>query len=206
MARFACVVLTLWNLTMRDRVSDPVFRPKGPRARCGQSISIAAVYLAIKKLIPSLRHLHHGSSLATSSTARDVVLDCCLKEYGHKYNLHAALVMPTHVHLIYSPLRREEGSAYTLPEVINAIKGPAARRINALLNGKGPVWQEEFFDHVLRSNNRLLHGLEYVCQNPVGVSTEVRVPVDLGRNDSCALGAESLRPFRPPDRVKDPVP
>ncbi len=59
--------------------------------------------------------------------------------------------MPTHVHLIYSP-RRAEGSAYTLPEVINAIKGPAARRINALLNGKGPVWQEEFFDHVLRSN------------------------------------------------------
>jgi REP element-mobilizing transposase RayT len=157
---------------------------------------------------PSLRHLHHGSSLATSSTARDIVLDCCLKEYGHKYNLHAAVVMPTHVHLIYSPLRREESSAYTLPEVINAIKGPAARRINALLNGKGPVWQEEFFDHVLRSNDRLLHGLEYVCQNPVGVSTEVRVPVDLGRNDSSALGggAESLRPFRPPDRVKDPVP
>lgn len=59
--------------------------------------------------------------------------------------------MPTHVHLIYSPLRRAEGSAYTLPEFIYAIKGPAARRI-ALLNGKGPVWQEEFFDHVLRSN------------------------------------------------------
>ena len=54
MARFACVVLTLWNLTMRDRVSDPVSRPKGPRARCGQSTSIAAVYLAIKKLIPLL--------------------------------------------------------------------------------------------------------------------------------------------------------
>jgi hypothetical protein len=52
MARFACVVLTLWNLTMWDRVSDPVSRPKGPRARCGQSMSIAAVYLAIKKLIP----------------------------------------------------------------------------------------------------------------------------------------------------------
>ena len=52
MARFACVVLTLWNLSMWDRVSDPVSRPQGPRARCGQSMSIAAVYLAIKKLIP----------------------------------------------------------------------------------------------------------------------------------------------------------
>ena len=54
MAGFACVVLTLWNLTMWDRVSDPVSRPKGPRARYGQSMSIAAVYLAIKKLIPPL--------------------------------------------------------------------------------------------------------------------------------------------------------
>ena len=59
--------------------------------------------------------------------------------------------MPTHVHLIYSPVRREELGLHS-SEVINAIKGPAARRINALLNRKGPVWQEEFFDHVLRSN------------------------------------------------------
>jgi hypothetical protein len=59
-----------------------------------------------------------------------------------------------------------------------------------------------------RSNDRLLQGVEYVCQNPLGVSTEVRVPVDLGRKDSCALGggAESQRPFRPPGPVKDPVP
>ena len=62
------------------------------------------------------------------------------------------LLCPPTCTLIYSPLRREKSSAYTLPEVINAIKGPAARRINALLNGKGPVWQEEFFDHVRRSN------------------------------------------------------
>jgi hypothetical protein len=59
-----------------------------------------------------------------------------------------------------------------------------------------------------RSNDRLPHGVENVCQNPVGLSTEVRVPVDLGRKDSCALGggAESQRPFRPPGRVKEPVP
>ena len=29
------------------------------------------------------------------------------------------------------------------------------------------VWQEEFFEHVLRSNDSLVDRVEYVCQNPV---------------------------------------
>ena len=32
---------------------------------------------------------------------------------------------------------------------------------------KGPVWQEEFFDHVIRSNDSLVDRVDYVCQNPV---------------------------------------
>ncbi len=99
--------------------------------------------------------------------ARDIVLECCLKENGHKFDLHAGVVMPDHVHLIYSPLRREDGWSYTLPETMKAIKGRAARRINILLNRKGAVWQEEFFDHVLRSNDSLVDRVDYVCQNPV---------------------------------------
>jgi REP element-mobilizing transposase RayT len=99
--------------------------------------------------------------------ARDIVLECCLKLNGEKFDLHAAVVMPDHVHLIYSPLRREDGWSYTLPEIMKAIKGKAAREINVALKRAGPVWQEEFFDHVLRSNDSLVDRVEYVCQNPV---------------------------------------
>jgi REP element-mobilizing transposase RayT len=99
--------------------------------------------------------------------ARDIVLDCCLKENEHMFELHAAVVMPDHVHLIYSPLRREDGWSYSLPEIMKAIKGRSARQINMALNSKGPVWQEEFFDHVLRSNDSLVDRVDYVCQNPV---------------------------------------
>jgi len=101
------------------------------------------------------------------AAACDVVLECCLKENGNKFSLHAAVVMPDHVHLIYSPLRREDGWSYSLPEIMKAIKGPAAWRINHLLNRKGPVWQEECFDHVLRSNESLVEKVDYVCRNPL---------------------------------------
>lgn len=101
------------------------------------------------------------------AAARDVVFECCLKENGSKFDLHAAVVMPDHVHLIYSPLRREDGWNFSLPEIMKAIKGPPAWRINHMLGRTGPVWQEEFFDHVLRSNESLTERVEYVCENPL---------------------------------------
>ena len=99
--------------------------------------------------------------------ARDIMLECCVRENGCKFDLHAAVVMPDHVHLIYSPLRRDDGWSYTLPEIMKAIKGRSARLINVALKRSGPVWQEEFFDHVLRSNDSLVDRVDYVCQNPV---------------------------------------
>jgi len=87
--------------------------------------------------------------------------------------------MPDHVHLIYSPLRRKDGWNNSLPEIMKIIKGRSARLINRALSRKGPVWQEEFFDHVLRSNDSLVDRVDYVCQNPVRaglVTTEANYP------------------------------
>ena len=177
---------------MWDRVSDPVSRPKGPRARCGQSMSIAVVYLAIKKLIPlssspsprivagNFLHSPRRCSRLLPERVRPQIQPACGGCYAHPRALDLLSSSP------------HGGS--TLCSVEKARFG----RRNSSTMSSGPT----------RPNDRLLHGVEYVCQNPIGVSTEVRVPVDLGRKDSCALGggAESQRPFRPPDRAKDPVP
>jgi REP element-mobilizing transposase RayT len=71
--------------------------------------------------------------------ARSIVLDCCLKGNGNKFDLHAAVVMPDHVHLILTPLRRADGWNYSLPEIMHAIKGAPARGVNLLLERHGPV-------------------------------------------------------------------
>jgi putative transposase len=70
--------------------------------------------------------------------ARDVVLECCLKENGQELELHAAVVMPITFTSIYSPLRREDGWSYSLPEIMKAIKGRSARYINVGLKHNGP--------------------------------------------------------------------
>jgi REP element-mobilizing transposase RayT len=82
-------------------------------------------------------------------------------------NFHAAIVMLDHVHLLLTPLQDDLGWPYGLPAILELIKGVSARSVNELSNCSGPVWQEESFDHVLRSTESFAEKLEYIRQNPV---------------------------------------
>lgn len=152
---------------MWDRVSDPVSRPKAEG-------SMQPKY-EYRRRLPHYQKDNHPLFVTFTTSrrwgfppeARTIVLNCCLEQHTKKFNLHAAVVMPDHVHVIYSALRRQDGWEFTLPEIMKAIKGKSARLINLALNRRGSVWQEEFFDHVLRSNDRVVDRVEYVCQNPV---------------------------------------
>jgi len=102
-----------------------------------------------------------------SPAARDAILCHCRHEHGKRLALHAAAVMPEHVHLLLTPLREEDGWSYALPSILKSLKGVSARSVNRLLGRSGPVWQEESFDHVLRSAESFEDKVEYIRQNPV---------------------------------------
>ena len=106
--------------------------------------------------------------------ARDAILHHCLHDTGKRYDLYAAVVMPDHVHLLLMPLRDEKGWPYSLPVILKLLKGTSARSVNKLSASRGPVWQEESFDHVLRSQESFEEKLEYLRQNPVrrGLATK----------------------------------
>jgi len=98
---------------------------------------------------------------------RSLVLGHCLHDHGTKLWMHVVVVMPDHVHLIFSPLTDKGGSPYGLAEIMSGIKGASAHSVNKRLRRKGHVWQEESFDHVLRKNESLEVKCAYVCANPV---------------------------------------
>ena len=75
--------------------------------------------------------------------------------------------MPDHVHLLFLPLRNADGWPFPLVDILQCLKGATAHRINQLLHRSGPVWEEESFDHVLRSDESLKEKCEYIRQNPV---------------------------------------
>jgi REP element-mobilizing transposase RayT len=108
-----------------------------------------------------------GNRVPFTPEARDAVLQPCLHDNGKRYDLHAAVVMPDHVHLLLLPLRDERGWPYSLPTILKLLKGTSARSVNKLTGSCGSVWQEESFDHVLRSQESFEEKLEYLRQNPV---------------------------------------
>jgi REP element-mobilizing transposase RayT len=100
--------------------------------------------------------------------AREIVLACCMHDHETKYNLPVAVVMPDHVHVILTPLIDEvHGRIFPLPEIMKAIKGASSHTINRQLGSHDAIWQEESFDHVLRSSEGLDAKIDYILQNPV---------------------------------------
>ena len=108
------------------------------------------------------------SRWALPEWAREIALSSCCYDHRKRYELYVALVMPDHVHMILTPLIDERRSQiFSLIEIMRGIKGAAARRINQRIGRHGTVWQEESFDHVLRSSEGLDAKVDYVLQNPV---------------------------------------
>lgn len=109
--------------------------------------------------------------------ARGIVLGCCVHDHGTRYRLHAAVVMPDHVHLILTPLVDESRrSVVSLIEIMKAIKGASAHAINRRRQSRGTIWQEESFDRVVRSSEGLDAKIAYILENPVrkGLVSEPR--------------------------------
>jgi REP element-mobilizing transposase RayT len=100
--------------------------------------------------------------------ARQIVLDCCRHDEGTRYQLHVAVVMPDHAHIILIPkVDISRKLVVPLAEITKAIKGSSAHAINRQLRKRGSIWQEESFDHILRSSEQLDEKVLYVLNNPV---------------------------------------
>jgi REP element-mobilizing transposase RayT len=86
-----------------------------------------------------------------------------------RIQLHAAVVMPDHIQLLLRPLRDKNSWPFPLVDILQCLKSTTAHRTNRLLGISGPVWEEELFDHALRSDESLKEKCEYIRQNPVKV-------------------------------------
>ena len=79
------------------------------------------------------------------------------------YFLHAFVVMPNHVHLLITP-------RVPISRITNGLKGVTARDANAILRRTGQhFWQDETFDHWVRSPAQFDRIHTYIEFNPVSV-------------------------------------
>jgi REP element-mobilizing transposase RayT len=78
-----------------------------------------------------------------------------------RYDLHAHVVMANHVHLLVTP--RVPAARWLGP-----LKGFTGHEANRMLGlQKGPFWQDESYDHLVREINGFARVKRYIENNPV---------------------------------------
>jgi putative transposase len=97
--------------------------------------------------------------------------------YPHAF-LDSSVIMPNHVHSILALNRDSTKRAglkpaptldrgHGLPEIVRGFKTFSSRRINEFQRTRGkPVWQRNYYEHIIRDRKSLNAIREYIESNP----------------------------------------
>ncbi|MBI3812017.1 MAG: transposase [Nitrospirae bacterium] len=122
-----------------------------------------------------------------------IVEDCwgwLSKQYPHVI-LDTWVVMPNHLHAIIMITYDGRGGSRTAPTVmairkplgrlIGAFKTVSTKRINVMRETPAvPVWQRNYYEHILRSEEELIRTSEYILNNPARWAEDENNPAVIG--------------------------
>jgi len=124
------------------------------------TVSSGKAFALMDRLLDEVRS---GSFYLRQEPVAQIVLDAI--RYGAvtlcRYEVHAWVIMPNHVHLLITPV-------VPLEKITKSLKGITARRANAILGLSGrPFWQDESYDHLVRNQAEFERIQNYIEENPV---------------------------------------
>ncbi|MAS95838.1 MAG: hypothetical protein CMO55_21755 [Verrucomicrobiales bacterium] len=90
------------------------------------------------------------------------VWENCVDLYG--WSTGPYVIMPDHVHFF---VQSGNEDAIELSHFVGKWKEWTSKYLDRRLGIPAPLWQPEFFDHVIRSTESFRKKVEYVWQNPV---------------------------------------
>lgn len=102
----------------------------------------------------------HGKCVLQKPELAKIVADSLMFFDGDRYRMGDFVVMPNHVHLL-----AVFGSEELLKEQCDSWMHFTARKINLQLGTKGKFWQQEPFDHLVRSPEQFSYLRDYIRDN-----------------------------------------
>ncbi len=100
----------------------------------------------------------------TDPPIAQLVVDAIRYFDGRRYWLYDYTVMPDHVHLILQVIDCG-GRSERLWRITHSLKSWLAHQINDLVGRTGPVWQQESYDHLIRSDLDYAEKAAYILDN-----------------------------------------
>ncbi|MCA9994261.1 MAG: transposase [Anaerolineales bacterium] len=86
---------------------------------------------------------------------------------GKRYQLESYSLMSNHVHVVFRPQQKEDGTYHSLSAIMHAHKRYTAWQANQVLGRQGQFWQHESYDHIIRDEAEMHRIQRYVLDNPV---------------------------------------
>ncbi|MEI8292775.1 MAG: transposase [bacterium] len=103
----------------------------------------------------------HGACILGQAEFSEIVEKTLRHFDGVKFDLIAYVIMPNHIHLIVKPTKEKN-----LSKLVQGWKSWSAREINRRLGQEGTVWQEEYWDRLVRDEAHLERCIRYIANNP----------------------------------------
>jgi REP element-mobilizing transposase RayT len=92
---------------------------------------------------------------------RDQVADALMHFDRQRYELAAYVVMNDHVHVLVRPI-----ADYALEAVVHSWKSYTASQLLRAHKRVGLIWQDEYFDRIVRNADEFKQKFEYILFNP----------------------------------------
>jgi leucyl-tRNA synthetase/REP element-mobilizing transposase RayT len=102
-----------------------------------------------------------GACLLRESKCAQIVAEALKHFDGERYELDSYVVMPNHVHVAFRLFEGQE-----LSKLLHSWKSFTAKEINKVRQTEGPVWQDEYFDRIIRGPLHLWAVRSYILHNP----------------------------------------
>jgi len=86
-----------------------------------------------------------------------------------RYGLEAWVIMPNHVHALFTPM-----ADHTFSEILHSWKSYTSNEANRLLARSGEFWYPDYYDRFIRDAQHFARAIEYIEMNPVAAGLCLR--------------------------------
>jgi REP element-mobilizing transposase RayT len=103
-----------------------------------------------------------GNAYLKDDRIATLVQNSLLRFHGIRYRLFAWVVMPNHVHTLFTRLKD-----YKIKKILHSLKSYTAHESNHILGRMGQFWLEDYFDRYTRNEKHFYRIVRYIENNPV---------------------------------------
>jgi putative transposase len=111
---------------------------------------------------------HYRDRPELNPDERDAIASSLQYFDQQRYDLLAFVVMPDHVHVLVRPK-----NGFCLSQIVHTWKSYSAYALQREFSRRNAIWQDEYFDRIVRDQDELNEKVQYILTNPLKIMPEI---------------------------------